>query len=101
MYLEETTLPIQSSMRTPSTSEIRSTLPSDELQEDPMAQGAQAGQEDQTIPTEDHPERQLYPPLISFPSTPSEILNRLEYHPYSSMVTEPAQTHSFANSEST
>ena len=66
-----------------------------------MAQGAQAGQEDQTIPTEDHPERQLYPPIISFPSTPSETLNQLEYPLYSSMATEPMPTHSSANSVST
>src|SRR6266851_4135131 len=72
LYLEETTLPTQSNMRTLSISVTRSTSPSDEHQEDPTAQGAQVGQEAQTIPMGDHPGQQPYPPLISFPSTPSE-----------------------------
>src|SRR6266853_5125176 len=101
LYLEEMTLPTQSSTRTLSISETRSTLPSDEHQEDPTAQGAQAGQEAQTTPTEDHPGQQPYPPLISFPSTPLEILNQPEYPLCSSMATEPAPTRSSTNSEST
>ncbi len=101
LYLEETTLPIQYSMRTPSTSEIRLILPSDELWEDPTAQGAQAGPEAQMTPTEDHQDQQPYPPLISFPSTPSETLNQLEYPLCSSTAIEPTPTHSSENSAST
>src|SRR6266851_4766614 len=51
LYLEEMTLPIQSSTRTPSTSATRSTSPSDEHQGDLTVQGAQAGREAQTILT--------------------------------------------------
>ena len=101
MYLEETTLLTQSSMRTHSISETRSTLLSDEHQEDPTAQGAQAGQEAQMTPMGDHPGQQPYPLLISFPSTPLEILNQLEYPLYSSTAIEPMLTCSSANSEST
>src|SRR5712671_3814854 len=101
LYLEETTLPTQFSMRTLSISEICSPLPLDEHQEDPTAQGAQAGQEAQTTPMGGHPGQQPYPLLISFPSTPSEILNQPEYPLCSSMATEPALTRLSANSEST
>ncbi len=101
LYLEETNLPIQSNTRTHSISVIHSTSLSDECQEDPPAQGAQAGQEDQTILTEDHPDQQRFPPLISFPSNPPETLNQQEYLPYSSMATEPELTPLFGNSEST
>src|SRR6266853_1891079 len=53
LYLEATTTrPIQASMRTHSISVTRSTSPSDEHQEDPAAQGAQAVREVQTTPTE-------------------------------------------------
>src|SRR6266853_3293091 len=95
LYLEETTLLTQSNTRTLSISVTHSTLPSDEHQEGPTAQGAQAGQEGQTTLMEDHPGQQLFPPLISFPSTPLEILNQPGYPPYSSMVTELAPTHSY------
>src|SRR6266851_5478981 len=79
LYLEETTLPTQSSTRTLSISATRSTSPLDEHQEDPTAQGAQAGLEAQTILTEDPPDKQPYPPLISFSSNPPEISNWLGY----------------------
>src|SRR6266853_520964 len=92
LYLEETTLPTQSNTRTLSISVTRLTLPSDEHQEDPAAQGAQVGPEAQTILTEDHPNQQLFPPLISFPSNLPETLSRLEYPPYSSMETELGPT---------
>ncbi len=75
--------------------------PSDEHQEDPMAQGAQAGQEAQTTLTEDHPGQDPYPPLISFPSNLSGTSNQPEYPPYSSMATELRPTPSSVNSEST
>src|SRR5713101_2349744 len=81
LYLEETTLPTQFSTRTLSISMTRSTLPLDEHQEDPVAQGAQAGLEAQTILTEDHPNRQLFLPLISFLSNPTGTLSQLEYPP--------------------
>src|SRR6266851_3281860 len=55
-------------------------------QEDPTAQGAQVGQEAQTILTEDHPGQQPYPPLILFPSNPPGTSNPPEYLPYSSMA---------------
>src|SRR6266851_4950674 len=97
LYLEETTLPIQSNMRTLSISTTRSISPSDERQEDPTAQGAQEVQEVRTTLMEGNPDQQPYPPLISFPSTLPETLNRQEYPPYSSMATEPAPTRSFAN----
>src|SRR5712671_151224 len=76
LYLEETTLPTQSSTRTLSISMTRSILPSDEHQEDPTAQEAQADQEARTILTEDHPGQQLFPPLILFPSNPLETLSQ-------------------------
>src|SRR5216683_4988308 len=60
LYLEEMTLPTQSNTRTLSISVTRSTLPSDEHQEDPTAQEAQAGLEAQMILTEDHPNQQLF-----------------------------------------
>src|SRR6266851_2349278 len=101
LYLEETTLPIQSSTRTLSISVTCLISPSDEHQEDPMAQGAQAGQEAQTILTEDHPDQQPYPLLISFPSNPQEISNWPEYPLYSSMATEPELMPSSENSGST
>src|SRR5712671_6791903 len=66
LYLEAMTLPIQSSTRTLSISATRSISPSGEHQEDPTAQGAQAGQEARTTPTEDHLGQEPYPPLISF-----------------------------------
>src|SRR5229473_4187732 len=56
LYLETTSLPSQPPMRTHSISMIRSTLPLDEHQEDPMAQAGQAGQagqEGQMTLTED------------------------------------------------
>ncbi len=101
LYLEETTLPTQSSTRTLSISVTRSTLPSDEHQEDPTAQGAQAGPEARTILTEGRPNQQLFPPLISFPSSLPETLSQLGYPLYSSMETEPEPTPSSGNSEST
>src|SRR6266851_5636061 len=101
LYLEETTLPTQSSTRTLSISATRSTSPSDEHQEDLMVQGAQADQEAQTILTGDSPDQQPYPPLISFPSNPPETSSWLGYPPYSSMVTEPEPTPSSANFKST
>ena len=101
MYLEETTLPTQSSTRTLSISATRSTSPLDEHQEDPTAQGAQAGLEAQTILTEDPPDQRPYPPLISFPSDLPETSSRRGYPLYSSMVTEPEPTPSSANSKST
>ena len=101
LYLEETTLPSHTSTRTLSISVTHSTSPSDEHQEDPPAQGAQAGQEARTILTEDHPNQQLFPPLILFPSSPPETLSWLEYPPYSSMATELGPMPSSANSEST
>jgi len=69
LYLEETTLPTQSNMRTLSISATRSISPSDERQEDPTAQGAQEVREVRTTLTEGNPDQQPYPPLISFPST--------------------------------
>ncbi len=101
LYLEETTLPSHTSTRTLSISMTRSTLPLDEHQEDPPAQGAQVGQETQEILTEDHPDQQLFPPLISSPSSPPETLSQLEYPPCSSMATELEPTPSSENSEST
>ena len=101
MYLEATTLPTQSSTRTLSISATRSISPSDEHQEDPTAQGAQAGQEARTTLTEGHPGQEPYPPLISFPSNPPEISNRPGCPLSSSMATEPEPTPSFASSEST
>ena len=95
------TLPTQSSTRTLSISATRSTSPSDKHQEDLTVQGAQEGQEAQTILTEDPPDKRPYPLLISFPSDPQETLNQLVYPPYSSMVTEPEPTPSSVNSEST
>ncbi len=77
------------------------TLPLDEHQEDPTAQGAQAGPEAQTILMEDHTNQQLFLPTTSSPSSPPEILSRLEYLPYFSMETEPEPTLSSENSEST
>src|SRR6266851_5451906 len=92
LYLETTNLPSQSSTRTHSISMTRLTSPSGEHQEDPTAQGAQAGQEGRTILTEDHPDQLPFPPLISFPSNPLETSDRPGYLPYSSMATEPELT---------
>src|SRR6266851_918136 len=92
LYLEATTLPSQSSTRTHSISMTRLTSPSDEHQEAPTDQEAQAGQEGQTILTEDHPARLPFPPLISFLSNPPETSNRPGYPPCSSMVTGPELT---------
>ncbi len=63
-----------------------STLPSGEHQEDPTAQGAQAGPGGQTILTEDQSDQPLFPPLISFPSNPLETSNRPGCLPSSSMA---------------
>ena len=101
LYLEETTLPIQYSTRTHSISATRSTLPSDERQEDPTAQGAQEVQEVRTTLTEGNLDQQPYPPLTSFLFTLSETSNRQEYPLSSSMAIGPAPTHLSANSEST
>src|SRR6266851_9009755 len=97
LYLEETTLPIQSNMRTHSISVTRSTSPLDEHQEDPTAQEAPAGQEARTIRTEDHPDQQPYPLLILSPSTLPETSSRLGYHLSSLMATEPELTPSYTN----
>src|SRR6266851_2562486 len=95
LYLEEMTLPLARSTRTHSISETRSTSPSDEHQEVPVAQGGQGDQEDQedqVTPSEDQMAQEQYPPLISFPSNPQEISNLWGYPHCCSMVTEPAQT---------
>jgi len=100
LYLE-TTLQTQLSMRTLSISATRSTSPSDEHREAQEAQEGRADREAQTILTEDPEDRQLFLPLISFPSDPQETLNQLVYPPYFSMATEPEPTLSSANSKST
>ena len=68
------------------------TSPSGEHQEDPTAQGAQAGQGGQTILTGDHPGQPLFPPLILFPSNPPETSDQLGYPLSSSTATEPELT---------
>ncbi len=70
----------------------RLTSPSGEHQEDPMAQGAQAGQEGQMILMEDHPDHPLFPPLILFPSNLPETSDWLGYPLCSSTATEPELT---------
>ncbi len=100
LYLEETTLPIQSSMRTHSISATHLTSPLGEHQEAPTAQEVQADQEGQEIPMETQTNQEQYPPLISFPSNRQETLNWLEYPPYSSTATELARMPSSENSES-
>src|SRR5216683_604709 len=88
LYLETTSLPSQSPMRTLSISTTRLTSLSDERQEDPMAQ---EGQEGRTTPTEDRPD-QLFPPVTSSLFSPPETSGRLEFPPYYSTATEPELT---------
>jgi len=67
----------------------------------PDGPGGPGRPEAQTILMEDHTNQQLFLPTTSSPSSPPEILSRLEYPPYSSMETEPEPTLSSGNSEST
>jgi len=91
-------LPIMSSSRTLSISEIHSTLPWDVHQEGQEAQEVQTDQEDLTTHTEDQTQ---YPPLISFLSNLQETSNLWAFPPSSSMATERTLMPSSKNYEST